>query len=107
MSAPGRALALAAWPLLAACIVVPATRDVYDADCRLSRREVTLETAMVGQFHHCSGQECPALLVTLGVVSAASLVVSGSMAVVGNMVFWLEHEANCRTRRGTISEAAR
>ena len=85
----------------AACVVVPVTRDVYDADCRLMRREVTLEAAVVGQFHSCSGQECSALLATLGVVSAATLVVSGSLAVVGNVVYWLEHEANCRGRRGS------
>jgi hypothetical protein len=89
--------ALAAWAL-AGCVVVPVTRDVYDPDCRLMRREVTLEAAMLGQFHSCSGQECSALLATLGVVSAATLVVSGSLAVVGNVVYWLEHEANCRRR---------
>ncbi|MBL8330609.1 MAG: hypothetical protein JNJ71_17360 [Rubrivivax sp.] len=94
----GRAgAAVAAWAL-AGCVVVPVTRDVYDPDCRLMRREVMLEAAMLGQFHSCSGQECSALLATLGVVSAATLVVSGSLAVVGNVVYWLEHEANCRRR---------
>lgn len=100
-----RALAaLAVWAL-AGCVVVPVTRDVYDPDCRLMRREVTLEAAMLGQFHSCSGQECSALLATLGVVSAATLVVSGSLAVVGNVVYWLEHEANCR-RRGAPAAPA-
>jgi hypothetical protein len=92
------AATLAATLLGAGCVVVPVTRDVYDADCRMMRREVTLEAAVIGQFHSCGGQECSALLVTLGVVSAATLVVSGSLAVVGNVVFWLEHEANCRRR---------
>lgn len=95
-------LALAAGAL-AACVVVPVTRDVYDPDCRLMRREVTLEAAVLGQFHSCSGQECTALLATLGVVSAATLVVSGSLAVVGNAVYWLEHEANCRRRNAPAS----
>jgi len=93
------AFALGAAMLAAGCVVVPVTRDVYDPDCRLMRREVTLEAAVIGQFHSCSGQECSALLATLGVVSAATLVVSGSLAVVGNVVYWLEHEANCRKRR--------
>ncbi len=95
---PGRALAALSLWALAGCVVVPVTRDVYDPDCRLMRREVTLEAAVLGQFHSCSGQECSALLATLGVVSAATLVVSGSLAVVGNVVYWLEHEANCRRR---------
>jgi hypothetical protein len=85
--------------VLAACVVVPVTRDVYDADCRMMRREVTLEAAAVAQFYSCGGQECAAMLVAIGVVSAATLVVSGSIAVVGNAVFWLEHEANCRQRK--------
>ena len=83
---------------VAGCVVVPVTRDVYDPDCRLMRREVTLEAAVLGQFHNCGGQQCTMLLVTLGVVSAATLVVSGSLAVVGNVAYWLEHEANCRQR---------
>jgi hypothetical protein len=94
---PRALVALAA--LASGCVVVPVTRDVYDADCRMMRREVTLEAAVLGQFHSCAGQECSMLLATLGVVSAASLVVSGSLAVVGNVVYWMEHEANCRRVR--------
>ena len=97
-----RARALAALLLAAAtlsgCVVVPVTREVYDPDCRMMRREIALEAAVIGQFYTCGGQECTALLVTVGVVSAATLVVSGSLAVVGNVVYWLEHEANCRRR---------
>ncbi|MBL8287222.1 MAG: hypothetical protein JNL85_04485 [Rubrivivax sp.] len=92
--------------LLAGCVVVPVTRDVYDPDCRMHRREVHLEAAVLGQFHSCAGQECSALLVTLGVVSAATLVVSGSLAVVGNVVYWMEHEVNCRRQRGGPPPAA-
>ena len=90
---------------LAACVVVPVTRDVYDPDCRMMRREVTLEAAVLGQFHSCAGQECSMLLATLGVVSAATLVVSGSLAIVGNIVYWLEHEANCRRRNAPAPPA--
>jgi hypothetical protein len=88
------ALALAA--AVSGCIVVPVTRDVYDPDCRLLRREVTLEAAVVGQFYSCGGQECAAMLVAMGVVTAASVVVSGSLAIVGNVVYWLEHEVSCK-----------
>lgn len=95
-----RAATAALAVLLSGCVVVPVTRDVYDPDCRLHRREVQLEAAVLGQFHSCAGQECSVLLVTMGVVSAATLVVSGSLAVVGNVVYWMEHEANCRRQRG-------
>lgn len=106
-TAAGRASALAALvTLVAGCVVVPVTRDIYDPDCRLHRREVQLEAAVLGQFHSCAGQECSALLVTLGVVSAATLVVSGSLAVVGNVVYWMEHEVNCRRQRGSNAPPA-
>ena len=80
------------------CVVLPVTRDVYDPDCRLMRREVTLEAAAVGQMVSCNAQDCAVLLVGMGVVAAASLVVSGSLAIVGNVVYWLEHEASCKRR---------
>lgn len=100
-----RSLVALVLPGLAACVVVPVTRDVYDPDCRMMRREVALEAAMLGQFHSCAGQECSMLLATLGVVSAATLVVSGSLAIVGNIVYWLEHEANCRRRNAPAQPA--
>jgi hypothetical protein len=90
------ACALAA--LAGGCIVLPVTRDVYDPQCQLTRREVTLEAAVVGQFYSCNAQDCAALLVAMGAVSAATLVVSGSLAIVGNVVYWLEHESNCRRK---------
>jgi hypothetical protein len=37
-----------------------------------------------------------ALLVAAGVVAAASAVVSGSIAVVGNVVYWIEQQGQCK-----------
>ena len=96
--APGArpALATGLALLLAGCVLVPATREVYDPECRLMRREVTLEAAALVQLHSCGGRECSALLVAMGVVTAASVVVSGSLAIVGNVAYWFEHTLNCR-----------
>jgi hypothetical protein len=90
---------------LAGCIVVPQTRDIYDPDCRVARREIALATAVVGGFAGCSDRDCAALLATLGVVTAASVVISGSIALVGNVVYWLEHQGRCR-RDGVEPSAA-
>ncbi len=112
LRAPGRRIAaLVGAGLLAGCIVVPQTREVYDPDCRVARREIALETAVVGGFAGCSDRDCAALLATLGVVTAASVVVSGSIALVGNVVYWLEHQGRCRrdgaaTRAGAAAAAA-
>lgn len=83
-------------PALAACIVVPQTREVYDPACRLLTRQMTLEAAYLGGFQRCSGEGCLALLSAAGAVTAVSAVVSGSIALVGNVVFWFERQGQCQ-----------
>jgi hypothetical protein len=100
----GRSAALVAGLLflqLAGCVMVPVERQTYDPDCRLARREITLEPAVIGGFGHCSGNDCAALLAALGLVSAASVVVSGSIAVVGNVLYWFEHQGRCAGQNRT------
>ena len=80
---------------LQACVVLPQTRDVYDPECRTLTRQVTLEAAYIGGFHACAGDGCLAMLTAAGVVTAASAVISGSIALVGNVVYWLERQGRC------------
>ena len=89
------ALAGALTIALAACVVVPQTREVYDPECRIMTRQMTLESAYVGGFQRCSGDGCLVLLTTAGAVTAASAVVSGSIALVGNVVYWFERQGQC------------
>ena len=51
---------------------------------------------------HFRAQPAPGaeLLVLAGAVSAASLVVSGSVVVVGELVYWLEAKGRCLTVPG-------
>jgi hypothetical protein len=82
--------------LLNACVVVPQVRETYDADCRMLRRHITLEAAVVsGVPRYCVGDGCAIYLVAGGLVTAASVVVSGSIAVVGNTLFWTEEQRRC------------
>lgn len=92
--------------LLSACIVVPQTQSVYDPDCQVMTRQVTLETAVVGGFTRCVGDGCAAMLATMGFVTAASVVVSGSIAVVGNAVYWLEKQGQCVRNRAAAAKPA-
>ena len=81
--------------LASGCVIVPITIESYDPDCRVVTRHMELKTVQVAAFNGCSGQGCDAaVLVSLG-VTAASAIVSGSIVVVGNMVYWAEHRADC------------
>ncbi len=93
VSARARAMALA--PVLAGCIVVPQTREVYDPTCQVLTRQVTLAAAYIGGFQRCAGEGCLAMLTAAGAVTAASAVISGSIALVGNVVYWFERQGQC------------
>ena len=87
----GAVLALA----LQSCVVVPQTREVYDSQCQVLTKQITLETTVVGRLQGCAGDACLALLVAAGALSAASMVVSGSIALVGNVAYWIERQGRC------------
>lgn len=89
------ALVLASAAALSGCVVVPRTVVVFDEACRTHVRQVTLEVAAIGGLHSCAGDACAAMLVSAGVVAAASAVISGSIMVAGNLVYWLERQGGC------------
>ena len=84
---------------LAGCIYVPQTREVYDAGCQITYRQMTLEPVQIASLSRCSNQECGAALVFIGATAAASAVVSGSIVVVGNVVYWFEKQGRCIRER--------
>ena len=80
---------------LAGCIVLPQTETVYDPECQMHTRQVTLQAAYIGGFQRCAGDGCVAMLAAAGFVTAASVVVSGSIAILGNVVYWMERQGRC------------
>ena len=87
--------------LLAGCIYLPRTTVVYDQDCRIEAKHMTLEMTQIGALGGCSGSQCAQLLVASGAVAAASAVVSGSIVVTGNIVYWFEKQGRCIARAVT------
>jgi hypothetical protein len=81
--------------LLAGCVYAPRTTVVYDQDCRIEARHMTMQPVQIGALGHCQGQGCAELLVAAGAVAAASAVVSGSIVVTGNVVYWFEKQGRC------------
>jgi len=89
-------LALLLTALLGGCVFVPKTQTTYDAQCSIQRREMTLDVVTGGgNFGGCNGKECAILLAAVGAVAATSLVVSTSIVIVGNTVYWLERRGHC------------
>lgn len=88
--------ALLATAALQACIVVPRTTGRFDPECRLVERRMVLDVVQIGAIHSCANDGCVALVVAAGVTAAASAIVSGSIAVVGNVAYWMEHQGQCR-----------
>lgn len=81
--------------LTSACVVVPVTTADYDPGCQLVTHHMTLQAIQVAQLDHCANQGCEmALIAALG-VTAASAIVSGSIAIVGNVAYWVERRAGC------------
>ena len=84
--------------LLAGCIYVPRTTSVYDENCKIYARQMTLELTQIAAFGRCVNEGCVAMLVGAGAVTAASAVVSGSIVVAGNVVYWFEKQGQCANR---------
>jgi len=89
-----RALALGCG-LLAGCVFLPETTTRYDPACGVMQRHMVVRAYQIAAFAQCSNEGCAELLVLAGAVSAASLVVSGSIALVGDTVYWLEARTRC------------
>jgi hypothetical protein len=89
-----RALTVSAL-LLGGCIYLPRTTTVYDEQCRIEAKHMTMQMTQVGALGHCQGQGCAELLVAAGAVAAASAVVSGSIVITGNVVYWFEKQGRC------------
>lgn len=87
---------IAGGALLAGCVYTPRSVTLYDPDCRIQTRQMVLDERQVGVIGRCHNEGCVAALVVFGAVSAATAVVSGSIVVVGNVVYWFEKRSNCR-----------
>jgi len=95
VSLRSRLAAGAALLLMTGCVYVPVTTQVYDRECRIISKQMGLAPVQIGAIQHCRNEDCAVLLVAAGVTAAASAVVSGSIAIVGNVVYWFERLGQC------------
>ena len=81
------------------CVFLPHVTTSYDAECQVVAKHVELKPVQIAVLAECRNEDCGALLVLAGVTAAGSAVLSGSVAIVGNAVYWLERQGNCAKRR--------
>ncbi len=91
--ARARLAAVLACASLASCVVVPVTTEGYDADCRVITHHMTLKVTQLQELQDCSGSNDCALEYLA--IFGASAAVSGSIVLVGNVVYWAERRAAC------------
>jgi hypothetical protein len=78
---------------LSACVVVPVVdnNEAASSGCKTYTRSMSLKAVGL-QPNGCNTEEC---LATVLVIAAGSVLVSGSIVLVGNSVHWLEYQGTC------------
>ena len=78
------------------CIVYPKQVSVYDRECGVRSHKLTLGAEYL--WGDCpAGSEEGCLAIILG-TAAVTTVVSGSIVIVGNTIYWLEKQGRCDRR---------
>jgi hypothetical protein len=84
--------------LLPSCIVVPRTIEVYDPECQVVARHMDLQSVQIGYISGCSNEGCAVLIVAAAATVTATAIISGSIVVIGNTVYWFEKQGRCNPR---------
>lgn len=86
---------------LHACVVVPKTVASYDEQCKVAtqKMELTLEQAEtfndIDCIHNDCGEEFAGAIFNSALIMTTSAIVSGSIALAGNTLYWLESQGEC------------
>ena len=86
---------------LSACLVKPKTVASYNDKCMVSTQKVVLTAEQIQAFNaeNCITSSCKAELVgavaTSVITTTTSAIVSGSIALVGNTLYWMESQGKC------------
>ncbi len=81
--------------LLCSCVILPRTTEVYNADCKYIAKQSELKPIYVTALGGCKDEQCAGVLVFAGAATAISAVISGSIVMVENIVYWLEKPEDC------------
>ncbi|WP_239237712.1 hypothetical protein [Candidatus Nitrotoga sp. BS] len=92
-----RIIVLSLVTMLEACMYLPLSTQVFDPDCQVVANHMVLQEVQIAAVHQCANQGCLALVVGAGAVTAASVIISGTIVIAGNIAYWFERRAQCQT----------
>lgn len=84
-----------------ACVVVPKKVASYDGKCMVSTQKIELTMEQIQTFNDidCFSKSCKSeltgALLTSTLVATTSAIVSGSVALIGNTLYWVESQGEC------------
>ncbi|MBK6555523.1 MAG: hypothetical protein IPP18_11375 [Rhodocyclaceae bacterium] len=81
---------------LGACVYVPRTVEFIDPECKVVARHMVLQEVQIAAIMGCANEGCVTLVVAAAATAAVSAVISGSIVVAGNTVYWFERRGQCR-----------
>ncbi|KZN58681.1 hypothetical protein N473_04410 [Pseudoalteromonas luteoviolacea CPMOR-1] len=90
--------------MMSGCLFVSKEVHYYDEQCHITKRKHVLSTEQMASIGNCSGRACAMVMAGAGIVSAASLVVSGTVVVTQNTLSWLEQSKGCKKLDATNLE---
>ncbi len=82
---------------LTSCAFVPSssTEQPYYFECEMVTKKLMLETTQMGQINDCGDGGIAECLIMTGILGTASLIVSGSIVLIGNTLHWSEYKLRC------------
>jgi len=86
---------------VSSCVFLPTTaeKQKYYNKCKMATKKLTLEPHVNSDYSLCHGKDVKKdplfCLLLSGVVTSASIVVSGSIVLIGNTIHWLEYQSGC------------
>ena len=88
--------------VLCSCVVKPMFTEAYDKKCHVIKKKIELSVEQLQGFEqlNCSGShDCEAQflgsIVGAAILFPLSAVISGSIAVVGNTIYWVIDQNKC------------
>ncbi len=88
---------------LSGCLVLPKVDMNQPVPCPMTSREVTLDVVQMAGVGPCRQHDCLLQLTAGTVIFAVSAVVSGSVALVGNTLYWIERTGKCGVSAGAAN----